>query len=123
MIISEMAQLTKISEYTLRYYEKKELITVSRDARGRRNYDENDIEWIRFIQRLKETGMPLRDIKKYSDLRAEGDQTIPERRVMLETHRLFVVAEQQKWTQNLCNLDAKIEYYATMSLTTDQTKF
>lgn len=34
-----------------------------------------------------------------------------------------VVAEQQKWTQNLCNLDAKIEYYATMSLTTDQTEF
>jgi len=56
-------------------------------------------------------------------LRAEGDQTIPERRVMLETHRLFVVAEQQKWTQNLCNLDAKIEYYATMPLTTDQTEF
>ena len=47
----------------------------------------------------------------YSDLRAEGDQTIPERLIMLEAHRLFVVAEQQKWAQNLCNLDAKIEYY------------
>ncbi|WP_338078303.1 MerR family transcriptional regulator [Acetobacterium wieringae] len=111
MIISEMAQLTQISEYTLRYYEKKELIAVSRDARGRRNYDENDIEWIRFIQRLKETGMPLRNIKKYADLRAKGDQTVHERLEMLEAHRIFVVAEQQKWAQNLYNLDAKIEYY------------
>lgn len=111
MIISEMAKLTNISEHTLRYYEKKELITVSRDERGRRSYDENEIEWIRFIQRLKETGMLLRDIKKYSDLRAEGDKTIPERLEMLEKHRVFVVAEQNKWVKNLDNLDTKIKFY------------
>lgn len=111
MIISEMAKLTNISEHTLRYYEKKELITVSRDERGRRCYDENEIEWIRFIQRLKETGMLLRDIKKYSDLRAEGDKTIPERLEMLEQHRVFVIAEQNKWVRNLDNLDIKIEFY------------
>lgn len=111
MIISEMAKLTNISEHTLRYYEKKELITVSRDERGRRSYDENEIEWIRFIQRLKETGMLLRDIKKYSDLRAEGDKTIPERLKMLEEHRVFVVTEQNKWVRNLENLDAKIAFY------------
>jgi len=111
MIISEMAKLTNISEHTLRYYEKKELITVSRDERGRRSYDENEIEWIRFIQRLKETGMLLRDIKKYSDLRAEGDETTPERLEMLEKHRLFVIDEQNKWSRNLDNLDKKIEFY------------
>ncbi|MBI4857515.1 MAG: MerR family transcriptional regulator [Acetobacterium woodii] len=111
MIISEMAKLTNISEHTLRYYEKKELIAVSRDERGRRSYDENEIEWIRFIQRLKETGMLLRDIKKYSDLRAEGDKTIPERLEMLEQHRVFVIAEQNKWARNLDNLDIKIAFY------------
>lgn len=111
MIINEMAKLTHISEHTLRYYEKKELITVSRDERGRRSYDENEIEWIRFIQRLKETGMLLRDIKKYSDLRAAGDETIPERLEMLEKHRLFVIAEQHKWVRNLDNLDIKIKFY------------
>lgn len=111
MIISEMAKLTNISEHTLRYYEKKELITVSRDERGRRSYDENEIAWIRFIQRLKETGMLLRDIKKYSDLRADGDKTIPERLEMLEKHRLFVINEQNKWARNLENLDTKIDFY------------
>lgn len=111
MIISEMAKLTNISEHTLRYYEKKELLTVSRDERGRRCYDENEIEWIRFIQRLKETGMLLRDIKKYSELREKGEETILERLEMLEKHRLFVIDEQNKWTRNLENLDKKIEFY------------
>jgi len=111
MIISEMARLTDISEHTLRYYEKKELICVSRDDRGRRCYDENEIEWIRFIQRLKETGMLLRDIKKYSDLRALGNETILERMEMLEKHRVFVLEEQDKWARNLDNLDRKIELY------------
>ncbi|KNZ40895.1 MerR family transcriptional regulator [Acetobacterium bakii] len=111
MIISEMSTLTNISEHTLRYYEKKALITVSRDERGRRSYDENEVEWIRFIQRLKETGMLLRDIKKYSDLRAAGDKTILERLELLEEHRLFVLDEQNKWERNLDNLNKKIEFY------------
>lgn len=79
MTIGELSQATKISEYTLRYYEKKGLIRVSRDAAGRRCYEQSDIEWVKFIQRLKDTGMLLRDIEKYSQLRYEGERTMPER--------------------------------------------
>ena len=49
MRIGEMAKEADISEYTLRYYEKKELIRVKRDHAGRRCYEESDIEWIKFI--------------------------------------------------------------------------
>ena len=55
--------MTEISEYTLRYYEKKELIRVERDMAGRRVYTVSDIEWIKFIKKLKDTGMLLRNIK------------------------------------------------------------
>ncbi|MFA9377893.1 MAG: MerR family transcriptional regulator [Lachnotalea sp.] len=64
MKIGELSTQTGISEYTLRYYEKKELIRVERDQNDRRSYVEKDIEWIRFIKKLKETGMLLRDIKR-----------------------------------------------------------
>lgn len=59
MRIGEMAKAVGISEYTLRYYEKKGLIRVRCNNAGRRCYDESDMEWIKFIKRLKDTGMLL----------------------------------------------------------------
>ena len=111
MRIGEMAQAAGISEYTLRYYEKKEAIWVRRDDAGRRCYDESDIEWIKFIKRLKDTGMLLKDIKEYSRLRYEGNATMPERLKMLERHREYVLEQQKKWAEYLNNLDDKIAFY------------
>lgn len=111
MVIGEFSRITGISAYTLRYYEKKGLIRVDRDGGGRRNYSQDDIEWVKFIQRLKDTGMLLRDIQKYSDLRYEGDSTVEERMEMLLAHRKSVLQEQRKWKEYLCNLDEKIEIY------------
>lgn len=111
MTIGELSTQTGISEYTLRYYEKKELIRVERDQNGRRCYVEKDIEWILFIKKLKDTGMLLRDIKRYSNLRYEGDSTMEERMNILKIHRLYVLEEQKKWSEYLDNLDAKIEIY------------
>lgn len=106
-----MAQAAEISEYTLRYYEKKGLIRVRRDDGGRCCYDESDIEWIKFIKRLKDTGMLLKDIKEYSRLRYEGNATMPERLKMLEKHREYVLEQQEKWAEYLNNLDDKIAFY------------
>lgn len=111
MTIGEIARATNISEYTLRYYEKKGLIKVKRDNVGRRCYEESDIEWIKFIQRLKDTGMLLKDIEKYSQLRYEGKTTMPERLTMLLEHRKYILEQQQKWADYLDNLDKKITFY------------
>lgn len=111
MTIGEFAEITGISSYTLRYYEKKGLIHVRRHSGGRRDYCESDVEWVKFIQRLKETGMLLRDIRHYSDLRYEGDATMGERMELLIRHRESVVEEQKKWDEYLKNLDGKIAFY------------
>lgn len=115
MIIGEIAKKTGVNESTLRYYEKKELIRVPRDKNGRRDFAESDIEWIKFIKRLKDTGMLLKDIKRYSQLRYEGDGTMAERLSILETHRLFVLREIKKWDEYLKNLDEKITFYKSHS--------
>lgn len=111
MTIGEIAEKTNLPESTLRYYEKKGLIRVARNNGGRREYEESDIEWIRFIRRLKETGMLLRDIQKYSELRYCGKSTMPERLEILEVHREYVLEQQIKWNEYLQNLDDKIEFY------------
>ena len=111
MTIGEIAKQTDLPESTLRYYEKKELLKVARDKNGRRDYEESDIEWIKFIRRLKETGMLLKDIQKYSKLRYEGSGTMPERLEMLQVHRQYVLEQQKKWEEYLENLDNKIAFY------------
>ena len=111
MTIGEFSAITGISAYTLRYYEKKGLLHVERDCGGRRDYSADDIEWVKFIQRLKNTGMLVRDMKHYSDLRYQGDETMEERMELLIHHRKSVVEERKKWDEYLCNLDEKIGIY------------
>lgn len=111
MTIGEIAKETGLPESTLRYCERKGLIRVARDRAGRRAYPESDIEWVRFIRRLKETGMPLRDIRRYADLRYTGDATMGERLDMLLLHREYVLEQQHKWAEYLQNLDDKINFY------------
>ncbi len=111
MTIGEMSKKTNLPESTLRYYEKKKLLIVERDIHGRRIYTEGDVEWIKFIRRLKETGMLLKDIQHYSKLRYLGRETMPERLAMLQIHRGYVLEQQLKWKEYLQNLDSKIEYY------------
>lgn len=111
MTIGEFSTVTEISAYTLRYYEKKGLIRVDRDLGGRRKYSEYDVEWVKFIKRLKDTGMMLRDIRKYSELRYQGDDTMEQRMELLIRHRQVVLEEQKKWADCKDNLDRKIEIY------------
>lgn len=111
MKIGEIANKTNLLASTLRYYEKKGLLKVDRDKNGRRYYKESDIEWIKFIRRLKETGMLIKDIQHYSELRYVGSITMPERLQILQLHRNYVLEQQLKWTEYLQNLDDKIEFY------------
>lgn len=113
MTIGELSKVTGISEYTLRYYEKKGLIRVGRDSSSRRCYADSDVAWVEFLQKLKDTGMMLKDIKTYADLRYEGDKTMPERLAMLHAHREYVLEQQSRWAEYLQNLDHKINFYKT----------
>lgn len=113
MTIGEMAQKTGLTESTLRYYEKKGLLHVARDRGGRRSYDETDVEWAGFICRLKETGMLLRDIRRYAELRDQGRSTMPDRLAILEEHREYVLEQQKRWVRHLEKLEDKIAFYQT----------
>lgn len=68
--IGEFSRVTGLGIHTLRYYEHENLVSPSRNSSDRRRYSEKDIAWIAFIKRLKATGMPIKEIKKYVQLRA-----------------------------------------------------
>ncbi len=111
MTIGEFSELTSISCSALRYYEEKGLIHVERDFGNRRIYSNKDIEWVKFLQRLKNTGMSLNEMKRYSDLRYEGDSTILERLEILQNHEIYVAEQRRLWKEYSENLNAKIEWY------------
>ncbi|WP_091353615.1 MerR family transcriptional regulator [Amphritea atlantica] len=112
MNISTFSALTGLSSHTLRYYEKIGLLSnISRDASGHRRYSSKDVEWVRFINRLKDTGMPLAEIRHYAELREAGDATFDNRCHLLERHRDALKLRLQREQEHLQALDAKIAYY------------
>ena len=82
--ISEFGKLVGLSAYTLRYYEEQGLIKPRRDTAGLRYYTLDDVKWVGFILHLKGTGMRINELKTYVQLRAQGDQTIEQRRALLQ---------------------------------------
>lgn len=110
-LIGEFSSITGVSIHTLRYYEKEGLIVPGRKENGRRSYSDGDILWIQFIKRLKDTGMPIREIRRYARLRAEGGGTLEARMEMLTRHRAVLEQEIAAMRENLEKLDDKIDHY------------
>lgn len=79
---------------TIRFYEKNGLIpNQQRASDGRRLFDEDDLEWMRFVERLKVSGMPIKEIREYIRLYTEGDSTIEERRRIVYERRAAIDAQ------------------------------
>lgn len=83
-----------------------------RNAANRRRYSEKDIAWIDFIKRLKDTGMPIREIKRYAVLRAAGDTTLADRMEMLIQHRQALGEQIARLQEHMAKLDDKIDFYS-----------
>lgn len=110
--IGELAQHSGVSQHTLRFYEKAEVLApATRAANGHRRYRAGDVAWLAFVLRLKATGMPLAEIKQYALLRAQGEMTVPQRLAVLELHRERLVVNIQELSHNLAALDDKIGVY------------
>ena len=109
--IGEFSEVTGLGIHTLRYYEHENLITPMRNSSNRRRYSDKDITWIAFIKRLKANGMPIKEIKRYAALRAEGDATLVERMEMLIQHRQSLKEQIRQLQEHEAKLDEKIAFY------------
>ena len=110
--IGQFSDITGLSPHTLRYYENIGLLAkVARNQSGHRDYSKKDREWIAFIIRLKDTGMPLKQIMHYATLRAEGVETSDERKAILEQHSNILEMKIAEEVEHLEALKEKIKYY------------
>ncbi|MFF0578290.1 MerR family transcriptional regulator [Streptosporangium saharense] len=111
--IAEAARRTGVSVHTLRYYERAGLVvtTVDRTAGGWRRYHRIDLDWILICTRLRATGMPIRTIRRYAELVAEGAGNEQERLALLEAHRVEVADKLAEVQESLKLITHKIDVY------------
>jgi DNA-binding transcriptional MerR regulator len=110
--IAEAAEASGLSAHTLRYYERAGLLEpVSRNGSGHRRYREADLEQITFLARLRATGMPIREVRRYAELMKGGAQSNEERLAPLEAHRDAVLTGLEAIARNLELIEWKIDFY------------
>ena len=110
--ISQAAEKCGLSQHTLRWYERIGLVgPVTRGADGRRRFSDKDLDWLTLITRLRETGMPVGDMKRYAELvRSGGGEA--ERLELLNRHRQEVRRALAAQRECLKLLNSKIDSYA-----------
>lgn len=110
--ISEASDKFNIPESTLRFYEKKGLLPlIERDKAGRRLFSEDQMALLETVICLKNTHMPISDIKQYMDWIVEGDNTTQLRLEMMKNHKQAVLAEISLMTESIKGIDVKITRY------------
>lgn len=114
--IAEAAERTGLSAHTLRYYERDGLMLgqVSRSTSGHRSYTERELGWIELISKLRSTGMPIRDVRKYAALVRAGEGNEAERLALLKAHRERVLAQLSVVQQHLGAIEYKIGFYSDL---------
>ena len=81
---------------------------MERSDGGMRMFTEDDFEWFRFIERLKKSGMPLKEIKEFIDLYEQGDSTIEQRRELIHARKKKSNAKWQSYKKRSISLPISV---------------
>ena len=109
---AKAAEKIGISAHTLRFYDKEGLLpNVGRDEHGNRRFTDNDLQWLSLLQCLKNTGMSLKDIKRFAECTTIGDDTIDERLALFERQTEDVKCQIAELKRYLKLLEYKLAFY------------
>ncbi len=114
--IKQAAELTGLSEDTIRYYERVGLLPYAeRKANGHRHYTKYQIQGILFILRLKATGMTIEEMKRYLELSEQGITALPQRYSLLEAHHDHIGREIAKLQETQKIIEYKLKNFRKLT--------
>ncbi|KMW59884.1 MerR family transcriptional regulator [Candidatus Rhodobacter oscarellae] len=97
MRIAEASEACGLSAYTIRFYEKSGMLPkIERGPDGHRRFTPRLIEWLTLLYWLRETGMSLKQMRRFTTLAKAGDTGIAERRKILADHADTLKAKRAK---------------------------
>jgi DNA-binding transcriptional MerR regulator len=109
---SQIAEKMGITVYTLHYYDKEGLFPfVERNRNGARIFKDSDFQWLDTIVALKNTGMPIKEIRQYIEWAMEGDSTIAQRFECIKKQKKLVEKQLAEFENYAKLLEYKEWYY------------
>ncbi len=83
MLINDAARASGLSADTIRFYAKSGMLPpIARDARGWRDFSPGDVEWLKTLKHLRNTGMPLAEVKRFAQSAHAPAPNTPEHRAL-----------------------------------------
>ncbi|MCM8709805.1 MerR family transcriptional regulator [Clostridium sp. SYSU_GA19001] len=110
--IKEAASIVNLPTHTVRYYEQEGLLhPIKRDGNGNRLFTADDIEWLKFICCLRETGMSISEMKKFVAFYSSGDPSMEKRMKILCDHKEALLKKIKEMNSLLDKINNKIQWY------------
>lgn len=118
MRIKEASARSGLTQDTIRFYEKSGMLAaIQRDARGWRTFSGDDVNWLTTLERLRATGMPLDEVKRFAVSAHAIDCNAPVQRALrldlLQRHKVTLAHRQAELEACKQFLDHKIDMYRT----------
>jgi DNA-binding transcriptional MerR regulator len=98
MLIGELVERTGLTKDTIRFYEKKGLISLDRQSRRENNYKEYSeqvLDKLMLIRKLKDMGFTLNEIDTFLELWREEDASCKNLKFTLE-NKITLINEQMQ---------------------------
>lgn len=111
--IKEVADMMEVTPSTLRYYEKEGLLPDIKRKNGVRVFEDKDFKWLRVLNCLKNTNMPIKKIKEYVELAKKGDSTLERRYDLIKEQKRNILDQIKELRYYLKEIEYKQWYYET----------
>lgn len=128
LTISQVAEKTGLTPYTIRYYEKIGVLQEpERSNGGARVYNESEVSYIQCLNKLKKLGLPLEEIMEFTregcviDKVQQGESlsnytpTLEKRIGILEKHLMEQKARRQKIDDIISLTEEKLVLYQELT--------
>ncbi|MGX7125774.1 MerR family transcriptional regulator [Enterococcus viikkiensis] len=124
MNISEVAEKFDMTPATIRYYEKQGLIPpITRNSSGVRDFQDEDLNWVEFIKCMRDSGLSINSLTRYSELYQIGEDTLIERKKILIEEYQKLLEKQRLIDGTVARLEQKLDNYDRMIKECEQKFF
>lgn len=112
--IGEVSQKTGIPISTLRYYDREGMFPdIERGNGGIRSFSDAELESLRIIECLKDSGLSIKEISQYLEWCQEGTATLEKRRDLFYARREILKQQMKELKETMRTIDYKCWYYDT----------
>ena len=111
--IGQVSEMFRLPISTLRYYDKEGFFPNLVRKGNIRYFSDNELEALRIIECLKQSGLEIKDIKQFFEWVTEGSSSYTKRKELFEHRKAAVKEEIKQLEKTLAMLEFKCWYYDT----------